>query len=186
MTCCVGRAEPGAQLLSQGSTRDHWSGLGPVFLFLFPFFCVVKVYNTKVAGFTSALVAVKKSNLRPWMYIPTSCILKSASSYTIPVYSPGRRRKKKAIVIISDIAISSYERVSPNSWAMIKKKMVIGAGFMHFCGESSFLYALIWSWIRKDLPRSKCRGQDCGPGRMHPSATNACPWHWNTVLYIQI
>jgi hypothetical protein len=41
------------------------------------------------------------------MYNPTSCRRKAASSGMVPVYSPGRRRKKKAMTIMSATAISS-------------------------------------------------------------------------------
>jgi hypothetical protein len=48
-----------------------------------------------VADFISVSFTAKRSNLQPWMYNPTSCILKAASSESVPVYSSWAQEKEK-------------------------------------------------------------------------------------------
>ena len=65
---------------------------------------MVKVRITKVAAARSLLVAVEVSNtVRPTLKV-TSDSRNGELSDLVPVYSPGRSRKKKAMMIMSAIA----------------------------------------------------------------------------------
>ena len=68
---------------------------------------MAKVRITKVAAARSFLVEVEVSNtVRPTLKV-TSDSQNGELSDLVPVYSPGRSRKKKAMMIISAIACSS-------------------------------------------------------------------------------
>ena len=65
---------------------------------------MVKVRITKVAAARSLLVEVEVSKtVRPTLKV-TSYSKKGELSDLVPVYSPGRSRKKKAMMIMSAIA----------------------------------------------------------------------------------
>ena len=67
---------------------------------------MVKVRITKVAAARSLLVAVEVSNtVRPTLKV-TSDSRNGKLSDLVPVYSPGRSRKKKAMMIMSATACS--------------------------------------------------------------------------------
>ena len=73
-----------------------------------PFFCVLNISITKVAAASSLSVAVAVSNnVRPTLKV-TSNRRNVVLSYFVPVYYPGRRRKEKAIMIMSVTAFSSW------------------------------------------------------------------------------
>ena len=70
-------------------------------------FLVLKVRITKVAEARSFSVAVEVSNaVRPTLKV-TSDSQNSELSDFVPVYSPGRSRKKKVMIIMSATACSS-------------------------------------------------------------------------------
>ena len=73
-----------------------------------PFFCVLYVSITKVAAASSLSVAVVVSNtVRPTLKVP-SYRQNGLLSNFVTVYSPGHRRKKKVITIMSATAFSSW------------------------------------------------------------------------------
>ena len=73
-----------------------------------PFLCVLNISITKVAAASSLSVAVAVSNtVQPTLKV-TSDRQNGVLSDFVPVYSPGRRRKKKAIMIMSATACSSW------------------------------------------------------------------------------
>ena len=68
---------------------------------------MVKVRITKVAAARSLLVAVEVLNtVRPTLKLKSDSKNKELSDL-VPVYYPGRSRKKKAMMIMSAIACSS-------------------------------------------------------------------------------
>ena len=82
---------------NSGSPVAPW----PIFSPLTPFFCVVNASIKNVAAASSLLVAVAGSNtVRPTLNV-TSDRRNGELSDFLPVYSPGCRRKKKAIMIMS-------------------------------------------------------------------------------------
>ena len=88
---------------NRGSPVDLW----PIFSPRAPFFCVVKtsITNTSAASSLSVVVTVLNT-VRPKMNV-TYDRRKGELSYFVPVYSPGHRRKKKAIIVVSVKACSS-------------------------------------------------------------------------------
>ena len=100
---CVTRRHKASFRHNIGSPVAPW----PSF-FSTPFFCVLNVSITKVAAESSLSVVVAVSNnLRPKLKV-TSDRRKGELSDLVPVYSPGRRRKKKVIMIMSATACSSW------------------------------------------------------------------------------
>ena len=88
---------------NSGSPVAPWPILSP----RTPFFCVAKLSITNVVTASSLSVAVEVSNtVRPTLKV-TSDRRNGALSYFVYVYSPGHRRKKKAIMIMSATACSS-------------------------------------------------------------------------------
>ena len=73
-----------------------------------PFLCVLNISITNVAAASSLSVAVVVLNtVRPTLKV-TSDRQNGALSDFVPVYSPGGRRKKKAIMIMSATACRSW------------------------------------------------------------------------------
>ena len=88
---------------NRGSPVAPW----PIFLPCTPFFCVVKTSIENVSAGSSLSVVLAVSNIvQPTLNV-TSDKRNGELSYFVPVYSPGRRRKKKAIMIMSATACSS-------------------------------------------------------------------------------
>ena len=102
------------------------------------FFCVVKCSFTAEAASSSRSEAVAREIRR----VPTKSLMSerrnAASSSEVPEYSPGRRRKKNAIHIISAKACSAGTS-GPLIWASRSKKRtkVIGTGLTRSGGLSS-------------------------------------------------
>lgn len=85
------------------------------------------------------------------------------------VYSPGRRRKKKAIAIMSLIAMTNG---SEEAWAMkeIERMTRRGTGLTLFGGGSCFFQADIMREMRKSIfPKMFKRGSG------DPTLWNVCP-----------
>ena len=90
---------------NRGSHVDQW----PIFSSRTPFFCVVKTIITNVAAASSLLVAVAvavSNTVRPALNVKSDRRNVELSDF-VCVYSPGRRRKKKANMIMSATAFSS-------------------------------------------------------------------------------
>ena len=100
----VGHPPPQCLLWSQkGSPVVPW----PIFSSRTPFFCLVKTSITNVAAASSLSVAVAVLNtVRPTLKV-TSDRRNGELSDFVPVYSTGRRRNKKAVMIMSATACSS-------------------------------------------------------------------------------
>jgi hypothetical protein len=77
---------------------------------------------------------------------------KGVSSDVVPVNSPGRKRKKKAIMIMSAMASSGSLRWLPLACERMYMMIRMGIGLTRFGGASSFLYARSCRWIRKSMP----------------------------------
>jgi hypothetical protein len=74
-----------------------------------PLFCVVNVYETDIAALTSAYMQSMVSKRRVPTYRRTSWSRNGVSSLVVPLYSPGRNKKKNAMAIIYEIAcVSSW------------------------------------------------------------------------------
>ena len=65
-----------------------------------PLFCVVKTSEMLVAAWISAAGTVRTLSSRQPMYCLTLASHKGEPSVEVPVYSPGRRRKKNANTIM--------------------------------------------------------------------------------------
>ena len=105
-SCCL-RYITRLRKASLGYNRGFPVAPWPIFSPHTPFFWVVKVRITKVAAARSSLVAVSVSNtVRPTLKVKSDS-RNGELSDLVPVYYPGRSRKKKAMMIISAIACSS-------------------------------------------------------------------------------
>ena len=92
---------------SFGHNRGSHVASWPIFSPRTPFFFVVKTSIKNVAAASSLSVAVAVWNtVRPTLNV-TSNRRNGELSYFVPVYSPGRRRKKKSIMIMYAPACSS-------------------------------------------------------------------------------
>ena len=88
---------------------------------------MLKVRITKVAAARSLSVAVEVSNtVRPTLKV-TSDSQNGELSDFVPVYSPGRIRKKKAMIIMSATACSSGSLEAAATQA-IRRKTCTGIG----------------------------------------------------------
>ena len=97
---CITRRHKASLGHNSGSPVAPWLIFSPCT----PFFWVAKVRITKVAAARSLSVAISVSNtVRPTLKV-TSDSQNGELSDLVPVYSPGRRRKKKAMMIMSAIA----------------------------------------------------------------------------------
>ena len=107
----------GALCCRRWATRRHNAYFGnnggspvapwPIFSPRTPFFCVAETSITNTEAVSSLLVAVAVSNtVRPTLNVK-SYRWNGDLSYFVSVYSPGRRRKNKAIIIMSVTAFIS-------------------------------------------------------------------------------
>ena len=82
----------------------------------------------------------------------TSPKWKGVVSEVASVYSPGRSRKKNAMMIMSAVA-SNVLAEGGRCWAMkaIRLMTWIGMGLTRPAGGSSFFHAAIVRWIRKSI-----------------------------------
>jgi hypothetical protein len=101
-----------------------------------PFFWVVKVYVVKVEALSSDGEARRRSSRCHPMNSWTSPRVKGVVSELLPVYSPGRRRKKKAEQTISATAMLADEgerEATLRRWWRTE----IGMGLTRFGGGSA-------------------------------------------------
>ena len=101
---CIMRRRKASVGHNSGSPVAQWPILSP----RTPFFCVLNISITNVAAASSLSVAVAVSNtVRPTLKVKSDRRNGALSDF-VHVYSPGRRRKKKAIMIMSATACSSW------------------------------------------------------------------------------
>eukprot|EP00980_Cylindrotheca_fusiformis_P020653 scaffold7703_cov127-Cylindrotheca_fusiformis.AAC.2 len=94
-----------------------------------PFFCVVNSRVTKVAERRRWGGAVRESSRTPPRKNVVSARRKGDVSVRVPVYSPGRRRKKKARQSISAMHLAASVALGAEEAPMMCKRICTGTGF---------------------------------------------------------
>ena len=122
------------------------------------FFCLSNVRDAKVADRISASVAVRRLSLRCPRNSWTSLNSNGVDSDVLMAYSPGLRRKKNAIQIMS--AMARFKASSEaTAMVMMRRRTGIGTGLTLFGAGSSLEYALSMRVIRKSTcPDGSRRG----------------------------
>ena len=134
-----------------------------------PFFWLVNVREAKVVDCMFAMDAVVMFRRCSPMKSCTSHIRKGLVSDGESVYSPGRRRKKKARMIMSEMAWSTGSVPAVAMMEMCRRTLT-GTGFTRSGGGSVFFHALIIRVRRKSiLPWAVYRGSSV------PKARNVWP-----------